>query len=59
MSRLILDIVIRLRSINQRAVRGENDGNFATQRDLLEGGTINQMGKKSANRAKEAPRIAT
>jgi hypothetical protein len=53
-----LDIVIPLRSINQRSVRGENDGNFATQRDVLVGRIIDQAGNEGSNRDKEAEPVA-
>jgi hypothetical protein len=48
-----------LPSINQRGVRTENDRSFSAQRNLLEGGTINRIGKKNSNTAKEAVSTAT
>jgi hypothetical protein len=55
-----LDIVIRLESINQRTVRGKNNGDFATQRNVLVGGIIDQAGKKGSNRDQEAgPVVST
>jgi hypothetical protein len=50
---------MRLPPVNQGTVGSENDRNFSTQRNLLEGGTINQTGKKNSNSAKEAVYTAT
>jgi hypothetical protein len=44
--RLILSVVIRLGSIDQRTVQGENDGNLTTKRNLMKGGIIDQAGKE-------------
>jgi hypothetical protein len=46
--------VIRLPPANQGTARNENDRNFSTQRNFLEGRTINQTGKKNSSSAKEA-----
>ena len=50
---------IRLPPVNQGTVGSENDRNFPTQRNLLEGGPINQAGKKNSNDAKAAVYTAT
>src|SRR5260221_11090194 len=52
-------IVIRLPPTKQRTVRSEDDRNFSTWGNILEGGTINQPGKKSSNGAKEPLTRAT
>ena len=51
--------VIGLPPVNQGTVGSENDRNFSTQRNFLEGGTINQTGKKNSNTAKKAVYTAT
>jgi len=50
---------MRLPPVNQGTVGSETDRNFSTQRNFLEGGTINQTGKKNSNSAKEAVYTAT
>ena len=49
---------MRLPPVNQGTVGSENDRNFSTQRNFLDG-TINQTGKKNSNSAKEAVYTAT
>src|SRR6202011_1116671 len=47
---------MRLPPVNQGTVGSETDRNFSTQRNFLEGGTINQTGKKNSNSAKSQDR---
>src|ERR1700730_3710711 len=50
---------MRLPPVNQGTVGSEDDRNFSTQRNFLEGGTINQTGKKNSNSATTAVYTAT